>query len=105
MPLVIIMNVLTITDAHGKSMLIVHTELNNAKSWKPKSLMNSKHDTNWLIARKGKTEAAIKKMEEEWKEMDREILQKTEEAKQSLIRLQEIAPAGHFTKYMDTLIN
>ena len=59
------------------------------------------------IARKGQTEATIEKMEEEWKEMDQEILQKTEEAKQSLLRLQEIAlkpPADHFTKYMDTLI-
>ena len=49
----------------------------------------------------------IEKIEEEWKEMDRDILQKTEEAKQSLLRLQEIAlkpPADHFTEDMDTLI-
>ena len=58
------------------------------------------------IARKGQIEAAIEKMEE-WKEMEREILQKREEAKQSLLRLQEIAlkpPADHFTEDMDTLI-
>ena len=59
------------------------------------------------MTRKCQVESVIKKMEEELKEMNREVLQKTEEAKQSLQRLQEIAlkpPADHFTKYIHTLI-